>query len=389
MGAGHLDPAAFRAMLDANPQIADVELSNYGEMFLNPRLPELLRIAHERQVVVHAENGANLNHASPATLEALVLYQLRSMTVSIDGASPESYAKYRVKGDFDRVIANIRILNEFKRKHRSAFPFLAWQYVVFGHNEHELEAAKRLAAELGMAFRPKISWDKDFSPIRDPQLVQIQTGLRTTRDEHYNATGSAYARSICYQLWTAPVLNWNGRLMGCCRNFWGDFGANAFEDGLAQALASPKLHHAREALMGRVALDPATPCATCDLYLTMERDKNWIVESEVPDTKNSAVAVSIVPEPGNSPATHVDIFVTPGLSVNRLLLARPPRAQRVQLSTQYFVLLSLPPGEYTIYALPRQLDPNYRTQYPPLPPATMPVTIEPRPILREFHIPLT
>jgi len=35
-------------------------------------------------------------------------------------------------------------------------------------------------------------------------------------------------RGICHQLWHAPVLNWDGRVMGCCRNFWSDFGGKRF-----------------------------------------------------------------------------------------------------------------------------------------------------------------
>jgi hypothetical protein len=41
-----------------------------------------------------------------------------------------------------------------------------------------------------------------------------------------------------------------------------------------------------------------------------------------------------------------------------------------------------------VYAHPKQLDPTYRKQFPPLPPVTMPIRIAARPILREFHIPI-
>jgi len=52
LGAGHLKLADFVALLDRNPELAEVELSNYGEMFLNPQLPELLEAAYRRGVVV-------------------------------------------------------------------------------------------------------------------------------------------------------------------------------------------------------------------------------------------------------------------------------------------------------------------------------------------------
>lgn len=384
---GHLDPVRFAALLDANPQIAEIELSNYGEMFLNPRLIELLRTAWEREVSITADNGVNLNHANCETLEALIRYRVRGLTVSIDGASPETYARYRVKGDFHRVVSNIRQINDFRREHRSMFPLLTWQFIVFGHNEHEIEAARRMAAELGMGFKPKISWDDDFSPVRDSQLVQLQAGIHATRAEHYRAKGTDFARSICHQLWRSPVLNWDGRMLGCCRNFWGDFGSNAFEDGLSTSLASEKIENARQALMGRAPMDGQAPCASCDLYLTMKQDGNWIQPQEVA-VPESAVLFGVVPVRGTSEATHTDIFPAPGHRVDPLLLARPPRAQRVELGAQIGTLFVLRPGDYTICVLPRRLDPSYRRKFPAMAPVTVPVTVRARPVAQQIAVEL-
>lgn len=391
MSAGHLDPAKLERLLDANPQVADVELSNYGEMFLNPKLAEILRIAFERRVVLHADNGTNLNHAPAEILEALVRYRFRSLTVSIDGASPEAYSRYRIKGDFERVIGNIEKLNSFKRKHLSGFPILTWQFIVFGHNQHEIEAAKGRAAKLGMRFKPKLSWDDDFSPIQDGKLVQIQAGLPASRKQFHQATGTEYMRPICYQLWFSPVLNWDGRLTGCCRNFWGEFGGNAFEDGLSGSLSASRIPSARRALMGKEAMDPQSPCVDCEQYLSMQHSGKWISQAELDraEKDHGGVAVGMVVDPGDSPATHVDLFVGPGHEVNRMLLARPPAAQRFEIGTSYSAYVKLGPGKYTIYALPKQLDPSFRKHYPALPPVTVAIEVTERPIAQEFVVRLT
>src|SRR5271170_7187879 len=76
LGAGHLEPANFEALLDGNPQIAHVELSNYGEMFLNPQLVDILACAFERKVTVSGNNGVNLNFAREDALEAVVRYRV-------------------------------------------------------------------------------------------------------------------------------------------------------------------------------------------------------------------------------------------------------------------------------------------------------------------------
>jgi MoaA/NifB/PqqE/SkfB family radical SAM enzyme len=91
VGKGFLDPGDFAALLDANPDIREVELSNYGEALMNPRMADILRIAHDRGVTTMIANGANLNTASPAVLEALVRYRVQSIMCSIDGATQETY----------------------------------------------------------------------------------------------------------------------------------------------------------------------------------------------------------------------------------------------------------------------------------------------------------
>ena len=78
------------------------------------------------------------------------------MTVSLDGASQETYEIYRVGGAFERVINNIKAINAYKKQYKSAVPILLWQFVAFGHNEHEIAKAKTLATRLGMHFLREI-----------------------------------------------------------------------------------------------------------------------------------------------------------------------------------------------------------------------------------------
>lgn len=140
----------FKTLIDGNPSIKQVELSDYGEMFPNPELLELMKYAHEHNVLLAANNGVNLNTIKEEVIEGLVKFGLRGLTCSIDGASQDTYAKYRVGGDFDRVIENVRKINHHKKAYGTQYPKLTWQFVVFGHNQHEIPMARTLARELGM-----------------------------------------------------------------------------------------------------------------------------------------------------------------------------------------------------------------------------------------------
>lgn len=276
---GYLRLDDFRDLLDRNPRLGHVELSNYGELFLNPDLPDIMHCAFERGVHLTADNGANLNTVRDDVLEALVKYRFRRITCSIDGASAETYARYRVRGDLDVVIANIRAINRHKKRYASKYPILNWQFIVFSHNRHEVAAARSLAGELGMRFTEKLPWQDETAPAGDAP-APAGNGKPTSRKEYRERYGASYQQEICRQLWRMPQVNWDGRMLGCCRNFWGEFGGNVFEDGLERAANSERMQYARDMLTGRRPARDDIPCTTCDLYLERRKSGRWMSESE-------------------------------------------------------------------------------------------------------------
>ncbi len=284
---GQLSPAMFERFLDQSPTIRKVELSNYGEAFLNKDLGSILEIAAGRGVAISIGNGANLNHLDEGIADVLVRTGVVRLACSIDGATEETYSRYRIKGDLSRVLANIDAINEAKQRRRSARPELVWQFVVFGHNEHEIAKARAMAEARGMEFRPKISWDDKVSPIRSAALVRRETGLPETRAAFRSETGRNYMRGICHQLWTDPQFNWNGDNLGCCRNFWGDFGGNPLHDGFEAAFNGEKMRRARQMLLGLATPFTDVPCTTCDLFLDMQETGAYLSRGEMLGLTNS------------------------------------------------------------------------------------------------------
>jgi len=104
VGKGYLKLEDFKRFVDNNKFIKNIELSNSGEIFLNPDLIEILKYAYSKNVLLTADNGVNFNNVSDEMIEALVKYKLYSLTFSIDGASQEVYEKYRINGNFNKVI---------------------------------------------------------------------------------------------------------------------------------------------------------------------------------------------------------------------------------------------------------------------------------------------
>ncbi|MDX1903213.1 MAG: SPASM domain-containing protein [Thermonemataceae bacterium] len=265
IGWGNLSLAQLKKIIDKNPQIKSIELSNYGELFLNPAIEAIIAFAKKKQIKLTALNGTNLNHLPDKVAEALVKYQFEKIKVSIDGASQESYQIYRIGGDFEKVIANIKKINFYKEKYQSKYPKLKWQFIVFGHNEHEIRQAKLLAENLKMGFKPKINYDARYSPIKHIDVVAQELHIDAALLEKYNAKKQEVYTPACLQLWTAPQINWDGKLLGCCVNHFGDFG-NVFEQGLSKLLQSEKYLYAKKMLLGEQAPRSDIPCSQCKRF---------------------------------------------------------------------------------------------------------------------------
>ncbi len=267
VGWGYLRFESLRKLLDENPAIKKVELSNWGEIFLNPQIKDILRLGHERGIEMVASNGSNLNTLDAEKAEALVKYGFRFLSVSLDGASQETYCQYRASGNFGKVIENIRLINQYKEQYGSELPRLRWQFIVFGHNEHEIEKARRMAEELGMEFYPKLNYDNDYSPVSDPEAVKKASGLKyVSRKEYRERRKKEYALP-CKQFWFSPQVNWDGKLLGCCMNTFSDYG-NVFETGLSECMQSERYRYTKDLLLGKVPPRDDIPCLKCSIYIS-------------------------------------------------------------------------------------------------------------------------
>ncbi len=265
VGWGDLTSENFARFLGLAGPIRELELSNWGEIFLNKRLPEILALAAAAGVPVTAANGVNLNEASEAALEALVVHRVREIAISIDGATRASYASFRINGDLDRVLANVERINAFKRLHGSDLPVLTWQFIVFGHNEHEIDAARSLAAKHDMRFRTIRNLAADYAPLRDALGSGRRAGLDLARDTDTVLDSLADELGFCHQVWDAPQVNWDGQLLGCCFNNSRGFG-NAFDTPLAELLVGDDYRYLQLMLVGRAPLRKDMPCIGCRLF---------------------------------------------------------------------------------------------------------------------------
>ena len=150
--AGMLDWNLFtRAIDEAGPSLVRVDFFNYGEAFLHKRAVEMCEYIKEKFPHIYLYTSTNGLALNEEKARRLVHSGIDEVTFSIDGASQETYARYRQRGKFDSAIANLQAMADEKSKSGRDVPQLNWRYILFTWNDSdaEMDRARRLAADVG------------------------------------------------------------------------------------------------------------------------------------------------------------------------------------------------------------------------------------------------
>lgn len=271
LGCGNLRIDDFRKIIEENEYLEEIEISNSGEVFLNPDLVEILDEASKKNIKITIKNGVNFNNVSDEQIEALVKYNVTEITFSIDGATQKVYQTYRNGGDINKVIDNIKKLNITKKKYNSEMPKLKWQFILMPHNICEINEAKKIADDLDMIFDIKLNWDNEI--IFCDEVKKI-TGMKYVTRKQYNEEHEIDYGNACAQFIMTPQFNWDGRMLGCCQIFMEDFGFNILETKLIDIVNDIRTIYIRKFLMEKfedINSNYYFPCKKCEHYLHMKK----------------------------------------------------------------------------------------------------------------------
>ncbi|HEY7288198.1 MAG TPA: radical SAM protein [Vicinamibacterales bacterium] len=162
--AGMLDFDLFARVVDeAGPSLVRIDFFNYGEAFLHKRAVEMCEYIKSRFPHIYLYTSTNGLALSEAQARRLVHSGIDEVTFSIDGATPETYARYRQRGRFDVALANLRAMADEKRRSGRDLPFLNWRYILFTWNDsdEEMARARALAADAGV---DRLCWELTDHP---------------------------------------------------------------------------------------------------------------------------------------------------------------------------------------------------------------------------------
>lgn len=185
-----------------------------GEPLMHNEFGSLVGYAKKKKLyTVTSTNGQLLDERQ---VEGLVASGLNELIVSVDGTTDEVYRKYRQGGHLSKVLRGIELLVEQKEKTGSSTPKIEIQFIVFSHNQHQVDDIKKLGAELGA----------DRVSLKSPQLYLGRDAASMLPDNpryrRYNVNGNGelvIARRMlnrCRRIWDTAVFTADAELVSCC-----------------------------------------------------------------------------------------------------------------------------------------------------------------------------
>lgn len=283
-----LTPELFdRVVHHLQPELLEeVFLYNWGEPFLNAHIHEYIRFFSRAGAYTEISTNFSMKDFDEDFLDRLVDSGLTELKVSLDGARQATYEKYRVGGNFDRVVGNMKRLAAVKKARRRSYPHVTYRMLLNKHNQHDVEEAAGIAEECGADFNPdpgfwcpdeeRDEWMADSGDggggEAAPQTAAPQAGAPRAA-----AAADDAIETYCRQLWDTVVVNANGDVYPCCLIYKPEEAVgNLAEQDIGEVRNAPKAVYLR-----RYVVDPEAAAPEFDNHCEGCTDRHCVVKDPI------------------------------------------------------------------------------------------------------------
>ena len=222
MALKHLD---FDRILD-NLQIS--KLTNLKEVLLqgdhgDPLMhPKIFDILDAFKNVERLRIGTNASLLNKERWRRLASYPNLGVTFAVDGLHDTNHV-YRIKSNFDKIMENAEAFIQAGGKAR-------WKFIVFKHNEHQIEQARELSKKMGfqdfmVRYSNRNFFDSDTFPVMINGVYQnynlkMASGLNTKKDTKnamiHNLDNFDSNASCTWLKENKMYVDYLGNLIPCC-----------------------------------------------------------------------------------------------------------------------------------------------------------------------------
>ena len=212
---GNLDMRQFMKMIDSlHGTACYLNLYFQGEPFLNKQFPDMISYAHKRGIfTATSTNGHFLDDQNARNT---VLSGLDKLVISIDGTDRDTYAKYRVGGDLDKVLDGINQVKKWKNKLKKKHPLISLQFIIFKTNQHQIREIQTIASDLEVDYLD-LKTAQIYDYYNKSELIPDNPAWRRYQlqsDGTFQIENDFANR--CWRMWSSSVITWDGRVVPCC-----------------------------------------------------------------------------------------------------------------------------------------------------------------------------
>jgi len=221
-----------------------VNLYGMGEPFLSKNIFNMIEYSANNNIYSSVSTNGNYDKKLN---KKILSSKLDHILFSLDGSNAEIYNKYRIGGDFDKVIDNIKDLIQKRNRRNLKKPLVEVQFLVFKHNKKDIGNIKRLMKRLGVdSFLLRAANAPDNDVIRNKYYTWYQK------------------KGFCRMLWYTAIINVDGGLKPCCMFFdkKDDIG-NVFEAGFSNVWNNKLYQRLRKAVYSKKKSNLIGICKNC------------------------------------------------------------------------------------------------------------------------------
>lgn len=199
---GYMEMGLYKKIIDegAANGLCSIKLSLRGEPMLHPKLMEMISYAKENGILdIYFNTNATL--LDEKKINALIDAKLDRISVSFEGTTREFYESCRVGANFEKVVANVKLLRKIRDKRGVKYPQIRVQTV--------------LLPELKESFPQYVAFWQDIAD----EVAYLDARQETAGDDHRGLV----ADWPCPFLWQRMVILWDGTLLPCLMHGVADF----------------------------------------------------------------------------------------------------------------------------------------------------------------------
>lgn len=240
-----------------NDLVTHISLYSWGEPFLNPALPEMIRVLHQRGIA--AALSSNLSIKNETLLRKAIQQDPEYLKVSLSGFYPEAYNDTHQGGDIHLVRSNLLRLRYYLDKF-SLNTVVEVNYHLYNNNNgRNLQKMQELCDELGFFLSKTFALVMPLERVIDklegrasPSTLELEKRLLVSVEEGIAASNPDGIRpQPCPFLENQTIVNWDLSVPVCCTTF--NRGSNVLASNF---LDTPKAElHTRK--------QQASICTTC------------------------------------------------------------------------------------------------------------------------------